>query len=135
MITLIKILESHKKKLFMQKISVRSFPIYHANLVTFVKNWTFGRPKCPFWTSVARKRDMKWDKILRPSLFSAHCPTFMLRWSLLRGGVCTSLVMTGPWRFFHFQIKVVYFRTFPSLDNYGRPFRSFGPYEYSANSK
>ena len=38
-----------------------------------------------FWTPTAPKRDMVWYEILRPSIFSAHCASFMSRWPLLRG--------------------------------------------------
>ena len=34
----------------MQKMSVRSIPIYLANLAIFEGSWISGRPKRPFWT-------------------------------------------------------------------------------------
>ena len=47
------------KKSFMQKMSVRSIPIYPAYLATFEGSCIFWRPKRPFWIPVATKRDMK----------------------------------------------------------------------------
>ena len=67
-------------------MSVRSIQIYPADLATFDENWIFGHTKLPFWTHVALKRDMMWCEILRSSLFSAHCTSFMWRLPLLRRG-------------------------------------------------
>ena len=77
--------KNHSKKSFMQKMSVRSIPIFPANVATFEWNWIFGL-KLNFWV-IALKRDMMWHEILRLSLVSAHCVTFMSRWPLLRAGL------------------------------------------------
>ena len=53
----------HKKKLFMQIMSVRWIPIYAVNLDNFEESWIFGYLKRPFWTPVAPKRDMMWYDI------------------------------------------------------------------------
>ena len=50
-------------------MSVSSIPIYPAYFITHRKSWIFWRPKCPFWTPAALKRDMMWYEILRPSFF------------------------------------------------------------------
>ena len=47
-----------QKKSFMKKMSVRSISIYPDNLATFQESLIFGRPKRPFWTPAAPKRDM-----------------------------------------------------------------------------
>ena len=40
------------------ELSVRSIPIYPANLATFEENRIFERPNRPFWTPAAPKRNM-----------------------------------------------------------------------------
>ena len=77
------------KKSCMQKVSVRSFPIIPANLTTYEENQIFGRPKRPFWTPVAPKRDMKFHAHLYFStlcIFCVEMATSEGRW------VCISLV-------------------------------------------
>ena len=58
-----------QKKIFLRKMSVRSNPIFQANLATSEENWIFGRPKRPFWMPIMPKRDMMWYEIFRTSLF------------------------------------------------------------------
>ena len=53
-----------KKKLFMQKMSTRSIPIYPANLATFEESWILGRPKRPFWMATAPKREWNFMSVI-----------------------------------------------------------------------
>ena len=61
-------------------MSVRLNPIYPANLTIFEEIWIFGRPKRPFWTPAAPKRDMMWYEILQPIISSLirHIPAFLV---------------------------------------------------------
>ena len=47
-----------QKKMINQIMSDRSIAIYPTNLATFEGRYIFGRPKRPFWTPVAPKRDI-----------------------------------------------------------------------------
>ena len=47
-----------QKKLFMRKMSVRSIPIYPANLATFEEKKIFGQGKYRFWSPAAPKREI-----------------------------------------------------------------------------
>ena len=50
---------NNTKKVIYAKNEHQSIPIYPANLATFENSWIFERPKCPFWTATAPRRDMK----------------------------------------------------------------------------
>ena len=77
----------HYFHFFCVKFNIYAYNInFWRGLTTFEEDLIFRQQKRPFCTPVAPKRDMMWYNILRPSLSSAHCASFMLRWSLLRGG-------------------------------------------------
>ena len=66
----------------MQKKNVRWIPCKFGH---FWRKFNFWTSKRPFWTPVAPKRDVMWHKVLRPSLLSPDCASFMSRWPLQRG--------------------------------------------------
>ena len=78
--------KNRRKKSFIRKMSVRSIPIYPANLATFEESWIFGRPKQHLLDARGTQTRLMWYQILRSSFCLAHCASFMSRWSLLRGG-------------------------------------------------
>ena len=82
-----------------KKINVRTIPICPANLVIFKESWIFGCPKWPFWTPAVPNRDMMWYEILRPSLFSEYCASFMSIWPLLSGEGGLHILSWGNNRF------------------------------------
>ena len=53
-----------QKSSSMLKISVKSIPIYYANLAISEEKLMFRHPKCPFWTPAAPKRNMKFYALL-----------------------------------------------------------------------
>ena len=96
-----------QKKSFVQIMIVISIPILIEKLVTFEENLILRRPKRPFWTPIAPKRDMMWYKILDPSIFSAHCASFMPRWPLLsRGGEGSLHILSLKTSYIHICIYI-----------------------------
>ena len=66
----------------MQNMCVRSIPIFQQIWILLKKIYFLGAQNTPF---DARSAQTLYE-ILHPSLFSAHCASFMSKWSLLRGG-------------------------------------------------
>ena len=74
-----------KKKLFMQKIIIRSIRIFPANLAIIENKLSFCASFWTYWTHITLIRDMMCYDFFSKYLFSAHSASFMTRCSLLRG--------------------------------------------------
>ena len=120
-----------QKKSFMQKMSVTSILIYPANLSTFEGSWLFEHPKRRFWTPTAPKRNMIWYEILCPSLFLAHCASFMSDDNFWKGEglqLCISVVGKQPlYLFFYFIIYWLIIVLYKNLLTWKQCFSLFIP--------
>ena len=94
---------------FMQKISVRRIPIYHANLTFLRKGKFLVAQNASFDARSAQTR----YEILRPSLFLVHGASFMSRWPLLRGEgsaypwLETAYVLSNLWLVLSYRISPI----------------------------